>query len=254
MNYLLRLPKVNDKFVGSGIVVPTAHPPAIDTEGKAALDAKKPQGYNFRRVMIGIQTFILLAFVSLLTACSATIPQESVDLSREVGIGLRKQYQAQVDLVNLHFSIRQERLDKAMSRAIDTHFGSLMAKDSIELNRAQMKAVAEDVLLYHKDNNSAKAELEKARLLLIKKLNGNYLKLNQANASITNLLQSAVDIQEATTESYKKLSDDIGGIIDLDEIFSALDDFVLKDGKEADNLIELTKKLEDILKIKENEQ
>ena len=212
MNYLLHLPKVNDKFVGSGIVVPTAHPPAIDTEGKAALDAKKPQGYNFRRVMIGIQTFILLAFVSLLIACSATIPQESVDLSREVGVGLRKQYQSQVDLVNLHFSIQRQRLDEAMNRAIDAYFGPLMAKDSIDLNREQLGDVAEFVMLLNKGHNAKKEELEKERILFIKELSETYSVLNQANSSITDLLQSAVDAQKTTSEFYKQLVEAAGGI------------------------------------------
>ena len=52
-----------------------------------------------------IKLFLIVLIVPLLGAC-ATIPQESVDLSTEVGIGLKKQHESQVDLVNLHFSIK----------------------------------------------------------------------------------------------------------------------------------------------------
>ena len=255
MNCLFCPPKVNDKFVGSGIIVPRAHSSAISTEVKALLNAKyNLQGYNFRRIMIGIKTFILVAFVSLFTACGATIPQESVDLSREVGVGLRKQHQAQIDLVNLHFSIRQKSLDEAMSRALDSYLKNLMPNDSIELSRDQLDDVAAAVMLLNEKHNIKKAELEEARMFLIKKLNENYLILNQANSSITGLLQSAVDVKEATSEAYKKLFEAIGGKINLYRVLSVLDDFVLKYDEKADKPIKLVEKLELIFKEKENKE
>lgn len=194
-----------------------------------------------------VNSFLLVAFLSLLSAC-ATIPQESVDLSSGIGIGLQKQYQSQIDLINLHFAIKRKSLDKAMSRAIDRYFESLTPSGSITLNRTQLSDVATDVMLLNKKNNAAKEELEKARVLLIKKLNENYLILNQANSSVTGLLQSAVTVKEARSEAYKKLSETTGGKIDLDKMFSELDDFVSKGGEEAGKTIKLVDKLESLLK------
>jgi hypothetical protein len=203
--------------------------------------------------MIRIKTFVLVSFLSLLAAC-ATIPQESVDLSSEVGIGLQKQHQSQIDLVNLHFSIKRKSLDAAMSRALDTYFETLAPSGSITLNRAQLGDVADDVMSLSEKNNAAKEELEEARVLLSKKLNENYLILNQANSSVTGLLQSAVTVKEARSEAYKKLSESTGGKIDLGKIFSELDDFVLKGGEEAGKAIKLADKLESILKEKEGDK
>ena len=203
--------------------------------------------------MIRIKTFVLVAFLSLLAAC-ATIPQESVDLSSEVGIGLQKQHQSQIDLVNLHFSIKRKSLDAAMSRALDTYFETLAPSGSITLTRAQLGDVADDVMSLSEKNNAAKEELEKARVLLSKKLNENYLILNQANSSVTGLLQSAVRVKEARSEAYKKLSESTAGKIDLDKMFSELDDFVLKGGEEAGKAIKLVDKLESILKEKEGDK
>lgn len=259
MSCLFCPPKVNNKFVESGIIMPRAQPSAIDTEVKGLLNIKyNLQDYNFRKIMIGIKTFILAAFVSLFTACGATIPQESVDSSREVGIGLRKQYQSQIDLVNLHFSIKRKNLDEALSPALDEYFEFLfessMENDSIELSRNQLAGVVKDVMILNEAHNAKKEELEKARGLLIKKLYENYLILNQANSSITGLLQSAVDVKKATSETYKKLSGVTGGKINLDRVFSELDDFVLKYGEEADKPIKLVEKLESIFKEKENKE
>ncbi len=196
--------------------------------------------------MIGIKTFKLVVFLFLLSACS-TIPQESVDLSSKLGVGLRKQHQSQIDLVNLYFSIKRKSLDEAMSRALDRYFEALAPNGSITLNRSQLDDVAADVMSLNEKNNVVKGELEKARVLLLKKLNENYLILNQANSSITGLLQSAVTVKEARSEAYKKLSQAAGGEIDFEKAFSKLEDFVLKGSEWSEEFI---KELESILKVK----
>ena len=107
--------------------------------------------------------------------------------------------------------------------------------------------IATDVVDLNAKNNAAKEELEKARVLLIKKLNENFLALNQANSSITGLLQSAVTVKEARSEAFQSLSKATEGKIDLDKVFSELDTFVLKGGEEAGKAIKLVAKLKVLL-------
>ncbi len=178
----------------------------------------------------------------LLSGC-ATIHQESVDLSNQVGVGIKKQHQSQVDLVNLYFTIKRSSLDEAMEKALNKYFVTLTPSGTITLNRRQLVDVASDVMNLSTRNNSAKEELEKARILIIKKLNENYLSLNQANSSITGLLQSAVTIKEARSEAFKSISNTTEGKIDLDKIFTELDAFVLKGGEDAGRSIELVNKI-----------
>ena len=172
----------------------------------------------------------LMAVLLLLSAC-VTIPQESVSLSNEVGVGLQKQHQSQIDLINLYFAINRKSLDEALSRAIDKYFDTLMTcnggSGSITLNKTRLDGVARDVMFLNDQNNAAKEELEQERVLLIKKFNANYLILNQANSSITGLLQSAVTAENEKSEVYKKISESIDGKIDLDKEFSEIADFIL---------------------------
>ena len=186
---------------------------------------------------------VLLFFFS---SC-ATIPQESVNLSSEVGVGLQKQHQSQVELVNLYFAEKRKRLDEAMSRAMNSYFEALTPSGSITLSRDQLRDVASDVIEISNKNNAAKEELEKVRVLLIKKLDENYLILNQAQASITGLLQSAVQVERAQSEAYEKLSVATSGSIDLDKIFNELDDFVLKGGEKAEEAMSFMEKVKSIL-------
>ena len=189
-----------------------------------------------------MKNIYLVLFILLFSAC-VTIPQESVDLSSEVGVGLMKQHQSQIDLVNLHFSIKRERLDEVMEKALNTYFEGLTPSGKIELNRSQLGDVANDVMDFSAKNNAAKEELEKVRVLLIKKLNENYLTLNLANSTVTGLLQSAVIIKEARSEAFQALSKATEGKIDLDKVFSELDEFILKGGEEAGKNIKLVDKI-----------
>lgn len=188
------------------------------------------------------RSFFAILLISLLTAC-ASIPPESVKLSTEVGVGLKKQYQSQVELVNLHFSIKRKMLDEALEKTLKRYFEGLTPAGTITLNRSQFGDVATDIKTFSAKNNAAKEELEKARLLVVKQLNDNYLSLNLANASITGLLQSAVSVKEARTEAFQALSEATEGKVDLDKVFSELDEFVLKGGEEAGKAIKLVDKL-----------
>ncbi len=196
--------------------------------------------------MTKIKIHIFALVIVLLTAC-ATIPQESVKLSNEVGIGLQKQHQSQIDLINLHFSIKRKHLDETMAKALNHYFETLTPNGSITLTASRLNDVADDVILINRKNNAAKEELEKARVYLIGKLRENYSILNQANASVTNLLQSAVTNKEARSETYEKLSRATSGNINLNNIFAELDDFVERNGEKSGKAINLVEKLESAL-------
>ncbi len=196
--------------------------------------------------MTKIKIHIFALIIVLLTAC-ATIPQESVKLSNEVGIGLQKQHQSQIDLINLHFSIKRKYLDETMAKALNHYFKTLTPNGSITLTASRLNDVADDVILINRKNNAAKEELEKARVYLIGKLSENYSILNQANASVTNLLQSAVTNKEARSETYEKLSRATAGNINLNNIFAELDDFVERNGEKSGKAINLVEKLESAL-------
>lgn len=194
-----------------------------------------------------IKYFVLVLFVALLSAC-ATIPQEAVNLSTAVGVGIKKQHQSQIDLVNLHFSIKRKSIDQAMEKALNTYFEGLMTPiGTIELTSKQLGDVAKDIIELSVKNDAVKEELEKTRVLLIKELNENYLTINLVNSSVTGLLQSAVTVKEARDEAFQSLFKSTDGKIDLDKVFSEIDEFILKGGKESGKVINLVDKINTLI-------
>ncbi len=189
------------------------------------------------------QLFFIMVAACVLCSC-ATIPPESVELSSQIGVGLQKQHQSQIDLINLHFTIKRKALDQAFEKALNTYFTTITPSGSVSLNRNQLKDVAKDVMDLNSKNTAAKEELEAARILLSKKLNENYLSLNLANASVTGLLQSAVTVKEARSDAFKKLSEVSGGKVDLEKIFTEIDNFMVEGGDKTKKVLKLKDKVE----------
>jgi len=183
-----------------------------------------------------IKSIILFLFILLLSACT-NIPQESVNLSSEVGIGLKKQHQFQLELVNLYFDTQRRELGETMMKELDKYFNALAPTGELKLNKAQFMDVLADAKDFNIKYNLAKKELEKARVLLIKKLDENYLALNQANSSITELLQSSATKKEGGSEVSQFLSETSARKIDLEKALAEVDKFTLEDGEEGEKSI-----------------
>lgn len=178
----------------------------------------------------------------------ASVPPESVTLSSEVGAGIKKQHQAQVGFLNLYFEAKRKDLDSAFQRALNTYFSTIAPSGSVTLTKTQLDDVAKDVIDLSRKNAQAKESLEKVRIDLLTKLDENYQTLNQANSTVTGLLQSVVSTKEAANKSIQLISTTTDGRIQLDKVFAEIDSFVAKGGSEAGKAIDLIEKITNITK------
>jgi hypothetical protein len=183
-------------------------------------------------------TIVAWMIIPLAAGC-ATIPRESVELSARVGTGIGEQHQAGTKLINLYFDASRSELDRALIRAVSDYFATLTPDGQVTLTRAQLDDVATDIAGLNRRNNEAREELEKARQLVLSRLNDRYLALSQANASVTGLLQSAVTVKSTRSKAFRDIADGTGGDLDLEAIVSQLDGFVAKAGTESGKAIKL---------------
>lgn len=190
---------------------------------------------------------IAVVFMIWVGGC-ASVPPESVTLSSEVGAGIKKQHQAQVGFLNLYFEAKRKDLDAAFQRALNTYFSTIAPSGSVTLTKTQLDDVAKDVIDLSRKNAQAKESLEKVRIDLLTKLDENYQTLNQANSTVTGLLQSVVSTKEAANKSIQLISTATDGRIQLDKVFAEIDSFVLKGGSETGKAIDLIEKIRNITK------
>ncbi len=183
-----------------------------------------------------IKSIMLVLFTLLLPACT-NIPEESVSLSSEVGAGLKKQHQFQIELVNLYFDSKRKELDETMLKELDKYFNTLAPTGELKLNKSQFMDVLADAKEFNIKYNSAKKELEKSRVLLIKKLEEDYLALNQANSSITELLKSSAPERDTGSKVSQSPSATSAVKIDLEKALAEVDGFTLEEGEEVEKSI-----------------
>ncbi|GLI57816.1 hypothetical protein PM10SUCC1_33300 [Propionigenium maris DSM 9537] len=183
-----------------------------------------------------IKSIMLVLFTLLLPACT-NIPEESVSLSSEVGAGLKKQHQFQVELVNLYFDSKRKELDETMLKELDKYFNTLAPTGELKLNKDQFMDVLADAKEFNIKYNSAKKELEKSRVLLIKKLEEDYLALNQANSSITEILKSSAPEKDTGSEVAHSPSETSAVKINLEKALAEVDGFTLEDVEEGEKSI-----------------
>ncbi|WP_441253845.1 hypothetical protein [Aeromonas sp. A600556] len=193
--------------------------------------------------------FFVIAVVFMIgVGGCASVPPESVTLSSEVGAGIKKQQQAQVGFLNLYFEAKRKDLDAAFQRALNTYFSTIAPSGSVTLTKTQLDDVAKDVIDLSRKNAQAKESLEKVRIALLTKLDENYQTLNQANSTVTGLLQSVVSTKEAANKSIQLINTTTDGRIQLDKVFAEIDSFVVKGGSEAGKAIDLIEKITNITK------
>lgn len=193
------------------------------------------RAFSKARPLLAVGCVLIAAFVFV--GC-ASIPPESVALSRGIGDGMQKQQQAHIALVNLFFDEKKQKLDKWIEE--------VYAPEFIKNFREALKSKGENPDVFTgemtsgivkrivKARDQRQSELDKARIAIIQRLSDNYGTLIRANAELTALLESAVKVNESTSSLLASVKEGTGGKIDLEEIGKKFDEHLLKAGSAAD--------------------
>ncbi|MBU2647870.1 hypothetical protein KKI24_24390 [bacterium] len=185
-----------------------------------------------------------------LSGC-ATIPQESVTLSMEIGLGITSIHESNIGFVEKFFDNKKESINALEEQAIDSFFNKIIAGTKIPkaepIDMSALKGMQAEIEKIHKRSNQFKDQLDKSKMLLIKKLNENYHTIISANSSITGLLQSAVDVDKATNDGLVKIRDVSGGQIDLTKIEAEVDKYLSKAADFSVDATNLVNSLNDLI-------
>lgn len=179
--------------------------------------------------------FLVIILIFVLGGC-ASIPKESVELSKEIGKGIAESQRSYTNLLNSYFTAKKLQVDQWIENEylpgylFNIQNGLKNAGLSTTLSDAKLRDVLRDVIA---ERDQKHTDLEKTRLLLLTKSNEHYNLLSQGNAGVTGLLQSMVDVKEATSSAAQTVKNTSGGKVDLDEIEKMFNDYLKKAGTAA---------------------
>jgi hypothetical protein len=187
-------------------------------------------GFTFAGLIV-----ILVAFT--LGGC-ASVPKESVELSKEVGRGIAESQRSYTGLLNTYFAAKKQQVDQWIENEYLPEYlsniqtGLKKSGQPTALSVQQMRDVLRDVVM---ERDQKHLDLENTRMLLLTKCNEHYTLLSQGNAGVTGMLQSMVNVREATSSAMQTIKTTSGGKVDLDQIDRKFNDYLKKAGAASAN-------------------
>ncbi len=196
--------------------------------------------------------------VALQFGC-ASVPPESVDLSRRIGVEISKSQAAHLSTLDAFYKRLNEDNDKWIT---DVYVPKITSNAISDLTVACKKTGDNSPNCSQLNNNDIKRiiarsvefrdEMQRAlstnRSESARLINEHYADLNSANSAITALLSSVVDLKKATKESVEVIGKASGIKIDTDGIEKAVGDFLSKAGQAGSQISELEGNLSAIAK------
>lgn len=188
---------------------------------------------------IGFLVAILVAFS--LGGC-ASVPKESVELSKEVGKGIAESQRSYTSLLNIYFASKKQQVDQWIENEyLPEYLSNIQAElkkagQPIAISPQQLRDIIRDVIV---ERDQKHTDLENARLLLLAKSNEHYTLLSKGNAGATILLQSMVDVKEVTSSAAQTIKTASGGKVDLEQIEKKFNDYLKKVGAASDKATNL---------------
>ena len=202
--------------------------------------------------------FIFSLLLPALVASCATVPPESIDLSKQVSAGIAKARSAHLSTIDAFYNRLSKDNDSwvvnvYLSRVIATATSDLAAEckktgdtstSCNQLNNNDIKRIIAKTIEFRDDMQSA---LSKNRDDAVHLINEHYADLLSANSGVTALLASAVDVSKATKDSTALASKVTGIKIDTDAIEQALSKYLKDAGTVGAKISDLESNLSEIL-------
>lgn len=176
--------------------------------------------------------FLVILVVFALGGC-ASVPKESVELSKEVGKGIAENQRSYTSLLNTYFTSKKQQVDQWIENEyLPDYLSNIQAElkkagQTTTLSPQQLRDILRDVIV---ERDQKLTDLENTRLLLLTKSNEHYTLLSQGNAGVTGLLQSMVDVKETTSSATQTIKTASGGNVDLEQIDKKFNDYLKKAG------------------------
>lgn len=182
----------------------------------------------------------LLLMILVVGGCT-NIPPQSVELNQQVSAGINSIHESNINFVNQYFSVKKTEVDKFEAQALDGFFDALAAAssrpDAPKLEKSDFEKIKQQIDRIHAQGNSYRNELERSRLLVVEALQANYNILISANNSVTGILQSAVDIEQARSDGLSDINTLSKGKINLTTLDSKISQSLEKMGTTSGNAI-----------------
>jgi hypothetical protein len=200
-----------------------------------------------------MKNLFLLLIVIAFASC-AKIPVQTVALTDAIIDEGKRMHELNIAMLNSMFSEKREKIDMFIKDEYTPHFleeFNSRIPAGTDYQKEFPGMIQSIIPQITSRRNEMQSALETQRVKLITKLNADYQVFEEAAVELGNLIESAARVNEERNKAFEQVKDLTNNKIDLNQINTEIDSFILKagalGGNVSGNINELNSKMNSLI-------
>jgi hypothetical protein len=196
-----------------------------------------------------MKKIIYLTFLIALSSC-ASLPIQTISLTDAIIDEGKRMHEINISLLNKMFDDKREKIDVFIKNDYTPKYlEEFNARIPVGTDyKEEFPDMIQNIIpQINSRRDMMQSALESQRIKLITKLNSDYKSFEEASIELKNLIESAVKVNEERKKAFQQISNMTQNRIDINQIETELDKFIIKSGDVSGNINELNNSINSLL-------
>ena len=196
-----------------------------------------------------MKKLVFLLFVIVLSSC-AKLPVHTITLTEAVIDEGKRMHELNLVLINKMFAEKRDKIDIFIKNEYTPKFLEEFRSripEGTNYEEEFPNMIESIIPKINSRRDMMQSALENQRIKIITKMNADYKAFEEASMELKSLVESAVKVNEERKKAFQKVKGLTGNKIDLNQIETELDEFIIKSGDVSGNINNLNNSINSLL-------
>ena len=196
-----------------------------------------------------MKKIIYLFCLIIITSC-AKLPIQTITLTDAIINEGKRMHELNVSLINKMFNDKREKIDVFIKNEYTPKYLEEFIKripDSVDFEEEFPNMIQSIIPQINFRRDMMQNALETQRIKLVTKLNADYKVFEEASTELKKLIESGVKVNEERKMAFEQVNSLTQNKIDLNQIETEIDKFIIKSGDVSRNIIDLNSTINSLL-------
>lgn len=196
-----------------------------------------------------MKKIIYLTFLIALSSC-AKLPIQTISLTDAIIDEGKRMHDINISLLNKMFDGKREKIDVFIKNEYTPKYleeFNAMIPSGTDYKEEFPDMIQSIIPQINSRRDMMQSALESQRIKLITKLNSDYKSFEEASIELKKLIESAVKVNKERKKVFQQINNMTQNRIDLNQIETELDKFIIKSGDISGNINELNNSINSLL-------
>lgn len=196
-----------------------------------------------------MKKIIYLICLIALASC-AKLPVQTVTLTDAIITEGKRMHELNISLLNKMFNEKSEKIDAFIKNEYTPKYLEEFKKKipaGVDYEQEFQNMMQSIIPQINSRRDMMQTALESQRIKLVTKLNVDYKLFEEASMELRNLIESAIKVNEERKKAFEQVKGLTKNRINLNQIETELDKFIIKSGDIGENINELSSTINSLL-------